>query len=152
VLYLVHYALWKMLSVPEFKLKVIFHLLEHNHQVRILKMGGRLSIDDYPACLTERHFPPVIWNTGCKRRYPASNCLVYFFMGKKLHFVLVLVLSCTDVHWPMFWETALSHRHCEEIVVPQNLRVVYIMLYMWRRCLSTRHLNQVYKQKVRQNV
>jgi len=57
-MYLVHYALWKMLSVSEFKIKVIFHLLQHHHQVRIFKMGGRLSIDDYPACLTERHFHP----------------------------------------------------------------------------------------------
>ena len=151
-MYLVHYALWKMLSVPEFKLRVIFHLLQHHHQVRIFKVGDRLSINDYPVCLTERHFLSVIWNTGCKRRYPVSNCLVYFFMGKKPLFILVLVLSCLVVHSPMFWETALSHRHCEGKVVLQNLHVVYIMLYMWRRCLSTSHFNQVYKQKVRQNV
>jgi len=131
--------------------QVILHVLQHHHQVRIYKMGGRLSIDDYPACLTERHFLSMIWNTGHKRRYPVSNCLVYFFMGKKPHFMWVLVLSCAVVHSPMFWDTALSHGHCEEKVALQNLHVVYVMLYMWR-CLSTSHINQVYKQKARQNV
>lgn len=151
-MYVIHYAVWKMLPVPEFKLKMIFHLLQRHHQVRIFKMGGRLSIDDYPAFLTERHFPSVVWNTRCKGRYPASNCLVYFFMGKKPHFILVLVLSCAVMRSPTFWKTALSHRHCDEKVVLKNLRVGYIMLYMWRRCPSTSHLNQVYKQKVRQIV
>jgi len=100
--------------------EVILHVLQHHHQVRIFKMGGRLSIDDYPAGLTERHFPSVTL---------LATVLCISLWERSL-----TSYECWYCHVQLCIHSCFEKQHCltdtEEDVALQNLHVVYIMLYM----------------------